>query len=58
MNGICDICKQPCAGIAYDVINDKGEKKQIQICFNCVLKRADEIMHGKDGDENEQEKED
>jgi protein-arginine kinase activator protein McsA len=46
MNGICDICKQPYAGIMVDVINDKGEKEQIQICFNCVGKRADEIMRG------------
>lgn len=46
MNGVCDICKQPYAGIMFDVINDKGEKEQRQICFRCMGKRADEIKRG------------
>lgn len=40
MENVCDICGQSCAGLMFEVRNEKGEREERRICFDCIAKRA------------------
>lgn len=52
MNNVCDICKQPRAGLMFGGRNEKGEREERRICFDCIAERAQvgvdlaEVKHG------------
>lgn len=47
MKIICDFCKKSNAGLMFLCENNKGEKEQIYICFDCMAERARNIARTK-----------
>lgn len=40
MNNVCDFCGQPRAGLMFGVRNEKGEREERRICFDCIAEYA------------------
>lgn len=40
MNNVCDFCGQPRAGVIFVGRNEKGEREERRICFDCIAERA------------------
>lgn len=38
MNNVCDFCGQACAGLMFEGRNEKGEREERRICFDCIAK--------------------
>ncbi len=38
MENICDFCGQYRAGIMFEGKNEKGEREERRICFDCIAK--------------------
>lgn len=40
MNNVCDFCEQPREGVIFMCRNEKGEREERHICFDCIVERA------------------
>jgi len=40
MENVCDICGQARAGLMFGGQNEKGEREERCICFDCIAERA------------------
>lgn len=40
MKNVCDICGQVRMGLMFGGRNEKGEREEKRICFECIIKNA------------------